>query len=530
MILTSAFVTGKSAAQHTPVVTTATLLLLGMASFSAKADLTDLLNAGSLNGYNEIRRQSAIANQAVYDQLKSGGCDDAQNTPTKGGFCDGSIYNVWRNVREVVHNANVISNAINPNGLAKPTLYTLGRNVAQLGGALQWCNGEEFASLNSLSTSFVASQASSLASRITALRLGATELHASNFGLEDNQNLVRNNASAIGGGASADSDDDYDYTNSPWSAWGLFGNGSYVKGQKIPTSAEEGFNYKGPSANLGIDKRLNQNWVIGGMVGYQKQKLDFTPFNNNLAVGSSDLKGISLMPYVLYESDRWYMNLSVGYQHLNFDTNRLINYGTQPNTALPVTVVVSHQAGDPSKATATSISSFDSLGFSMRPVAAWVIEPSISFDYQHISIGRFTEQDPNNQGFAFLVDSQTVNSLEGIPELRTQYTFTPGFGVWTPYLDVQWHHQFNTNPRTISETYAGAENVLTQSARFNVKTDALDPWYQVYSAGISAVLRGSSAGATHNSGGFQMYLAYRKYEGLKNYDQKVYAAGFRYEF
>jgi len=502
--------------------------LIGLTSFTAHADLTDLLAAGQLNGYNEIRRQSAIANQAVYDQLKTAGCDDAQTGPT--ATCGTSVYLVWRNVREVVQNANVISNALNPNGLAKPTLFTLGRNVAQLGGALQWCNGEEFASLNSLSSSFVASQGSSLASRITALRLGAGSLHASSFSLGDNNALAANSSTARGGGASADADDDYDFTNSPWSAWGLFGNGSYVKGEKIPTGSEEGFNYKGPSANIGVDKRLNQHWVIGGMVGYQKQSMDFVPFNNNLAVGTSDLTGYSVMPYFMYESDHWYMNLSVGYQHMSFDTDRLINYGTQPATTLPVTVTVAHKASDPSKSSANSFSSFDTVGFSIRPVAAWVIEPSVSFDYQHVSIGKFSEQDPNNQGFAFLVDSQTVNSFEGIPELRTQYTFTPGFGVWTPYVDVQWHHQFNTNPRSIKAVYAGAQNILTSAASFNIKTDELDPWYQVYSAGLSAILRGSSAGETHNSGGFQMYLAYRRFEGLKNYKQQVYTAGFRYEF
>jgi uncharacterized protein with beta-barrel porin domain len=527
MTLPPVRLTGTSLLVRQVIKASAAISLLGLTSLTARADLTDLLNAGQLNGYNEIRRQSAIANQAVYDQLKAAGCDDAQIAPT--ATCGNSTYLVWRDVREVVHNANVISNALNPNGALKPTLFTLGRNVAQLGGALQWCNGEEFASLNSLSSSFIASQGSSLATRITALRLGAGSMHASNFSLEDNQALAANSNTSRGGGASADSDDDYDYTNSPWSAWGLFGNGSYVKGQKIATGSEEGFDYKGPSANIGVDKRLNQHWVIGGMVGYQKQSMDFTPFAPTFApVGSSDLTGFSVLPYLMYESDRWYLNLSVGYQHMNFDTNRLVNYGTQPGQIVPTPVA--HKASDPSKATATSISSFDTVGFSIRPVAAWVIEPSLSFDYQHIGIGRFSEQDPNNQGFSFLVDSQTVNSLEGIPELRTQFTFTPGFGVWTPYVDVQWHHQFNTNPRTINAVYAGAQNILTSAASFNIKTDELDPWYQVYSAGISAVLRGSSTNGSHNSGGFQMYLAYRRFEGLKNYEQKVYTAGFRYEF
>jgi len=521
--------TGRTLFTRHPLAATAAISFIGLSSFTARADLTDLLNAGQLNGYNEIRRQSAIANQAVYDQLKASGCDDVQTGPT--ATCGNNVFLVWRDVREVVHNANFLSNQLNANGVQKPTTFSLGRNVTQLGGALQWCNGEEFASLNSLSSSFIASQGSSLASRITAIRLGAGGLHAANFSLRDDQTLIADASAARGGGASADSDDDYDSSSSPWSAWGLFGNGNYVKGEKLPTGSEEGFDYKGPSANLGVDKRLNQNWVIGGMVGYQKQSMEFMPFAPTFApVGTSDLTGFSIMPYVMYESDRWYLNLSLGYQHMSFDTDRLVNYGTQPGTTLPITVTVSHKASDPSKASANSFSSFDTLGFSIRPVAAWVIEPSLSIDYQHVQIGQFTEQDPNNQGFAFLVDSQTVNSIEGIPELRTQYTFTPGYGVWTPYVDVQWHHQFNTNPRNINAVYAGASSILTSAASFNIKTDELDPWYQVYSAGISAVLRGSSAGDTHNSGGFQVYLAYRQFEGLKNYTQKVYAAGFRYEF
>ncbi|HEX2584379.1 MAG TPA: hypothetical protein VHL14_04550, partial [Steroidobacteraceae bacterium] len=254
---------GKATFLRPAFAATAAVSLFGLTSLTAHADLIDLLNAGQLTparGYNEIRIQSAIANQAVYDQLKAQGCDDAQTGPTAS--CGNSVYLVWRNVREVVQNANVISNALNPNGLAKPTQFTLGRNVAQLGGALQWCNGEEFASLNSLSSSFIASQGSSLASRITAIRLGAGGMRASNFSLRDNQTLVAGTDAPLGGGASADSDEDYDYSDSPWSAWGLFGNGSYVKGKKIPTGAEEGFEYKGPSANLGVDKRLNQNWVI----------------------------------------------------------------------------------------------------------------------------------------------------------------------------------------------------------------------------------------------------------------------------
>ncbi len=508
--------------------------VLGLTSLNAHADFNDLLNAGQLAGYNEIRLQSALASQAVYDQLKTAGCDDAQIGPTTG--CGGGTYLVWRNVREVVQNANEISNALAANGAQKPIQFTLGRNVTQLGGALQWCNGEEFASLNSLSIGFVSAQISSLASRITALRLGASGFQADTFDMSDDRALANNTRDHRGGGASADSDDDYEGTDSPWSAWGVYGNGNYIKGEKIPTDTEEGFTYKGPTFNIGFDKRLNQYWVIGVMTGYQKQRMDFEPFAPTFApVGDSDMSGFSVLPYVMYESNRWYVNFSLGYQTISFDTSRFVNYGTQRNTAgnvidVNVTVPVAHNTTNSSKAHANSLSTFDSLGFSIRPTSAWTIEPSISLDYQHIRTAQFTEEDLNNQGFAFVVDGQTINSIEGIPELRMQYTFTPRFGVWSPYVDVQWHHQFNTDPRTISATYADVENILTSAASFTIKTDELDPWYQVYSAGFSAVLRGSSAGDSHSGGGLQLYANYRRYEGLKNFKEQIYTAGLRYEF
>jgi uncharacterized protein with beta-barrel porin domain len=522
----------KSRFIHRSLVAATTAAAISLASMNARADLTDLQNAGLLSGYNEIRLQSAIATQLIYDQLQASGCldnDAIGSVDTQPASCSGNTFLVWRNVREVIHNANVITlQGQLPSRLkVLPTRYTLGRNTAQLGGALQWCNGEEFASLNSLSTSFISTQASSLASRITALRFGASGMHASNLSLNDGH-IMADASPRKGGGASADGDDDYDNSSSAWSTWGLFGNGNYVKGEKIPTGSEEGFKYKGNTFNLGVDKRFNQNWVAGVMVGYQKNSMDFTPFNGTLAVGSSDLKGLSILPYAMYETDRWYFNLSLGYQNIKFDTSRLVNYGTQPGTTVPV--AVSHQTSDQSTAHATGFSSYDTVGVSFRPFGAMTIEPSVSFDYQHTRIGQFTEQDLNNQGFAFVVDAQTINSLEGIPELRLQYTFTPRFGVWSPYIDAQWHHQFNANPRSISTIYADAQNILTPAASFNIKTEALDPWYQVYSAGISAVIRGSSAGQSHSTGGMQLYANYRRYEGLKNYTQQIYTLGLRYEF
>jgi uncharacterized protein YhjY with autotransporter beta-barrel domain len=469
----------------------------------ARADLTALFGQFS----NEIEERAAVATQAVYDQLKLAGCDDFQTGPTQ--TCAGGNYLVWRNVREVVHNANVLAGAA-----GQPTTFSLGRaNVALLGRALRWCNGEEFTSMGSLSSSFVNGQVGSLAARITALRFGASGFRLAGRSWSDAPELAQ--IGVRGGAAGADS----------WSRWGGFLNASTNDGDKDLTSREDGFNFDGRAINAGIDYRLDANWVAGLMLGYQNQDLDFD--TTATVEAKSDMHGISLMPFLLYQSDTWYFSASLGYQQMTFDMQRRVNYGSGPLA----TVVVAHNTFDDSSVDADGFSSYNTIGYAFNPTPAWSIEPSLSLDYQHISIDRFTESDLANQGFNFIVDKQSVQSLEAIPALRMQYTFKPSYGVWIPFADAQWHTQFKDDPRTIKALYADAAGSLTDAAQFEILTDPQDKHYWVYTVGLSAVLRGAAPHGTEAaSGGVQAFVNYRWYEGMENYSQKVISAGLRYEF
>jgi uncharacterized protein YhjY with autotransporter beta-barrel domain len=318
-----------------------------------------------------------------------------------------------------------------------------------------------------------------------------------------------------GGGASGDVMD---------SGWSGFINGDYTAGDHQVTTHENAFDIIGRNVTAGVDKRLNEHWVAGAIYGHQSQNLDFVDVlpgtTVNVVDAATTSRGNSLLPYVLYQGDNWYLNASVGYQTMDFDMDRHINYGS--GAVSPV--AINHNTLATSSVSSRSWSSYDSLGYSWRPAAKFIIEPSLTADWRHITIDAFTEADINNTGFNFAVDEQRINSLEVIPALRLQYSFTPSFGVWTPYVDAQWHRQLRDQSRTIHALYAGIVGLVNDDAKFSIHTDAPDNSYQVYTAGFSAVLSGSQRG------GLQVYGNYRWYHQLQNYSLHTISAGLRYEF
>jgi hypothetical protein len=484
--------------------------LVSAAALSGTAH-ADLLNIGNYS--NQIETDAAIATQAIYNQLLP-----ICGVQTATAACTGDALKVWTFVNEVVINANDITAGIGTNPPSIPgnntgSSGTLGRtSKVLLGRALQWCSGEEFTALGSQASSFTGGQIANLATRISGLRLGSG-------GLRVAYNYPYGTVS-YGGGASGDSQS---------SGWSTFINGDYTDGKHQVTTHQNAFGFIGRNFTAGADKRLSNNWVAGAIIGYQNQNLNFVDTLGDTTINVVDAdttaRGASAMPYLLFQKDigehfGWFFNGSVGYQKMRFDMDRHINYGSGTASPVPIT----HNTVANSSIHSHTWSSYDSIGLSWRATPKLIIEPSLSADWRHITINGFTEEDVNNAGFNFVVDEQRINSLEVIPALRLQYSFTPSFGVWTPYVDAQLHEQLHDQSRDIRAVYAGVANLVTDSAKFNIHTDAADKSYQVYTAGFSAVLSGSQRG------GLQVYGNYRWYRQLQDYSLHTISAGLRYEF
>jgi len=476
-------------------------LLIAVQSASSFADLN---NPALLAQFNELEQKSALANQQTYDRLHALGCADNQSQG--GGACAGDVFRVWEVVRELVHTANQLTA-----GSTDSLIYSLDLDVEALGFALRWTAAEEFASQGSLSNSFVGGQLSGLAARIAALRLGARGFAVNSYG----EDYLAYGSGARGGGASADDG---------WVRWGGYVNSSAGYGDKDATVLEDAFDFDGRNFNGGIDYRVDESWIVGGTIGYQDMTLDFDS-SQSIVDGDVDMDGYSLMPFVLYQSERWFGSFSVGYQQLSFDTTRSIRYPSLNPQVEPTDTTAT------SKNDASVWSLFSSGGYTYALTSQFSVEPYLSVDYRHINVEKIREEDLNNEGFNFIVDAQDITSFEGITGLKLQYVFTPSFAVLIPYIDAQWHHEFKDQSRDIKATYAGVSSSV-DDARFVIPTDAPDADYQIYTLGLSSVLRGGSQSAVGDAAGgaLQAYFNFRTIVGMENYTYDSVTVGVRYEF
>mgnify|MGYP000235111703 CR=1 FL=1 len=486
-------------------------LLLGL-SFQTNASLDDL--AGSFS--NDLEELSAASNQATYNALLNSGCSDAQRNPSSG--CGGVAFISWQSVRELVHTANELTGD-------GPTSFSLGLDVQGLGFSLRWTAGEEFSAQGDMSNSFIGGQLSGLASRISALRHGGNRYA---YNQHENEGILvaaQYLDGQTGGGASAD--ESLPYNIKAWSPWGSFLNASYSYGSRSATTLEDAFDFDGIDISGGVDYRLSNHQVFGLMVGYQSEELDFDS-TQSIVDGGVDMTGYSIQPFYLYQSDHWYLNLSMGYQMMSFDMNRSIRYPSlNPDVASTDTSAVSDTD-------ATGISSSGTIGYAFNPTAAASIEPYITLDYRNVDVDGYTEEDTQNDGFNFIVSDQNVDSFESAYGLKFQYIWTPSFGVFVPYIDMQYRIQHEDESRNIKAFYYNASQAIgnIQDTAFSLPTDDPDSSYQIYSFGVSTIIRGAqlSGESTVASGGLQAFANIRLFKNLAHYTQTQIAGGLRYEF
>ena len=459
---------------------------------------------------SELEERAAVSNQATYDQLKSQGCTDSAQIATAS--CAGGSFLVWNNVRELVHTANELTNV-------GPTEFSLDSDLEGLGFSLRWTSGEEFSSEESLSDSFVSGQLTNLASRVTALRSGTRGFNTAGFNNGGNNTAIARRESGNSGLNSGDG------VTGDWSRLGGFINGSYTYGNQDPSGREDAFDFEGMDVNGGLDYRLDDNWVVGAIFGYIKNEVDFDA-RLSIVEGGVEMDGLSIMPFVLYQSENWFYNASLGYLQSEFETDRSIRY---PSFNTNVDSVNTRAV---SKHDANTLSASFSAGYSYFIRDNWLLEPSLSVNYQDVTIDEFSERDINNEGFDFLVEEQNIESLETVLSLKTQYTMSNNYGVFVPYIEVHFYKQHEDEQRFIDAAYVNVAQILDKNARFSLPTNSVDSDYKVYSIGMSTVLRGARQKTADStaSGGIQAFINYRKLEDIAGYHQQIVSAGIRYEF
>jgi outer membrane autotransporter protein len=473
----------------------------------AVADLLDLIP--QLQSPIEI--DAARANQAVYDQLtlpqngaQAGQCDVSLVTDPGRGTCTGAVFLTFDRVRHLVHTANQLTGE-------GPTTFSLNLDRARLGRALRWTAAEELAAQGSSATRFAGNQLNSLASRVSALRLGARGFKTVRNETDSDERMAQRDAHPLGGAASADE-------LGIARRWGGFIDGSVGSGRQDDTTnlanpgTEDAFDFDGRDFTAGLDYRIGMSTVVGLIAGYTDREIEF---DSSVSVVDATIAsdGGSAMLYVLWEGANVYVSASVGMQRLDHDLRRRIAYPSFNPAIAPIDETA--RSSTQSDAMLASVN----VGYSWRR-GGFSLEPYVRAEYQDIDIDGFGERD--SDGFDFTYGEQKVESLDAAAGVRVQYVFTPSFGVLMPFLRGEFHRDFADDKRTINAVYSALAGTtgFDDDENFAIATNEPDDEFYIGAAGVSFVFK-------H---GIQVFLQYQQTFDLTRIDDRAIAGGVRFEF
>ncbi|MBX2858984.1 MAG: autotransporter outer membrane beta-barrel domain-containing protein [Cellvibrionaceae bacterium] len=470
--------------------------------FATNVSDANLLNLQGLYA-TDLEETTAITVQRNYQALRAIGCSDEQAGGTES--CAGEVFQTFRVVRRLVHTANDLTPESDG-----PTQFSMRLDLDLLSEALRWVAAEEHIEQGDMSSEFVEGQFTGLVGRINALRFGA-----SGFSLSGIQysNPNPSEQPIIWGGAAGDA-------GASFSRLSGFLNAQLSSGSQDPSGLEDAFDFTGIQLNGGLDYRLNDRWVVGATLGYADQGIDFDR-SKSVADGEIDTNGFSIMPFVLYNSDTVFGSVSVGWQSITLDSDRVIRYASA-NPAVESTDTRALSSTD-----ATNISLYSTLGYSFR-AGAWSFEPYGEYRFMDISIDGFSESDIANQSHSLAVSDQSVASSELAFGVSVQYVLTPSFGVVVPFFDMQVRKELEDETQVVTARYAGVDT--GESFRFS--GNQVDSQYFVYTLGISSVVQGGSQSRANgvSSGGLSVFANFKSYVGIDDFSHHVVAAGLRYEF
>lgn len=350
-------------------------------------------------------------------------------------------------------------------------------------------------------------QASNVASRIAALRGGATGVSIGGLSFQINgktmtgeqlASLVR--AGDTGGSAGTEE-------SIFGSRLGGFITGTLVSGDKSGTELDSGLDFKTRGITGGLDYRFTENLVLGGAVGYMKTDTDLD--NDG---GYVDSKGISLTAYGTYYTEKGYfVDFSAGYGRNNFDQSRHLGFDLTTQGVVDQDATADYDG----KMLTLSLSS----GYDFA-VNGWTLGPRGSLDYIKTKVDGFAEtlSNPTSDGggWASFINETDQKWLTLRLGGKASYALSTNWGVLSPYAGIDWLHEFKNDSQIIT----GGLLEDPGSTLFSVYTDEPDRNYFQLNLGVSAVFKNGLIG----------YLNYDTILANDRWDRQSVNLGIRKEF
>ncbi|HEX5757074.1 MAG TPA: autotransporter domain-containing protein [Arenimonas sp.] len=294
-----------------------------------------------------------------------------------------------------------------------------------------------------------------------------------------------------------------------FSRWGWFVSGNIGRGEFDPTSTTPAFDYDINGLTSGIDYRVNDNFIVGGSLGYTAQDTDARDDS-----GSLETRGWSVSGYGSWFNDtNWYVDGVLTWGRNDYRSLRTIHY------TLPLvgggTVEIDQLArgssdGDQLQAAFT-------LGRDFQK-GAWNLGTYGRLLYSRVEFGESREvlQAGPGSGLGLAVRSRDLTSLATVLGGKASYAYSASWGVLMPSFELEWERETKDDPAIVEAYFI---HDPTQSP-IVITGSAMDRSFFRLGFGLSMLFTNGRSG----------FVYYERLAGRTGQSQENLSLGFRMEF
>ena len=219
-------------------------------------------------------------------------------------------------------------------------------------------------------------------------------------------------------------------------------------------SAERGFEGDSQAIEAGLDYRVSDKVVIGGLLGGERSKYRFAAeasgvnFTPQASAGGSDADNKYLTLFANWAiGQSGFIEVSGGYEKYSGSYQRFSVFQESRRQVAQTNVAVEGDAD--SKVRWASINA----GFDVSR-ERFSYGPFLGVSTVRATLDGYTERDLNGSGLAVRFSSTTRKSLLAHAGMRASYTFSGQSGVFVPQLRLEYQKDFADDPESLAASFA----------------------------------------------------------------------------
>lgn len=301
---------------------------------------------------------------------------------------------------------------------------------------------------------------------------------------------------ALGGGASADSGVAGD---SLWSRLGVFASVQMEDAERDRSGLENGYQADTYSLTAGADYFLSESLLLGMSIGFSDSELEYSGNDGEL-----DAELTTLIAFGAYFYRDFSFYLQGGYTQMDFDSARLIRYG-------------SGGLGVDERA----VGSTTGIQKMLNTRAEWqwqrdalTLTPFVRVDYLQSDIKRYTER--GGGGLAMELGKQSTSQVTLATGLQGAYVLNRQWGVLTPTASLSYLSETDSDRDPVTGRFAFD---LDRENTFTLNNEGGDTAFFQLSVGAAAVFKR----------GWSAFVEYRETLGYEDLSVSQFQLGVRYE-